>query len=176
MDRDRRTPTLCPLAQQLGIATTIKRELEDLATNVLYPGLGDQRIARLALALRQSVTCDAHRPVSTMVEKLAGVLGVIGAFVMALIRWELAAWTVAALVLGCLILLGAVLFARNDAPVNRLRALVRAWRPPCPPGAPAATSVTNPARLNRKLSVSELTSGGHRYTRIRIVAGCKRII
>jgi hypothetical protein len=170
-----------PLAQQLSIATTIKRELEDLATNVLYPELGDQRhrtaperalaasvlllpsahrarwveewagelsvlstrrararfalhmlrgIPRLALALRQPVTCDAHRPVSTIVEKLAGVLGVIGAFLMALIRWELAAWTVAAMVLGGLVLLGAVLFARSDAPANRLRALVRTWRDP----------------------------------------------
>ena len=67
---------------------------------------------------------------STIVEKLAGVLGVIGAFVMALIKWELAAWTVAAMVLGGLALLGAVLFARNDAPANRLRALIRAWRDP----------------------------------------------
>jgi HD domain len=170
-----------PLARQLGIATTINRELEDLATNVLYPGLCDQRyrtaaeraltasvlllpsahrarwveewtgelsvlptrrararfalhmlrgIPHLALALRQPVTCDAHRPVSTIVEKLAGILGVIGAFLMALIRWELAAWTVAAMVLGSLILLSAVLFARSDAPANRLRALVRAWRDP----------------------------------------------
>jgi hypothetical protein len=68
--------------------------------------------------------------VSTIVEKLAGILGVIGAFLMALIRWELAAWTVAAMVLGSLGLLSAVLFARSDAPANRLRALVRAWRDP----------------------------------------------
>jgi hypothetical protein len=163
-----------PLAQQFGIAATIKRELEQLATGVLYPGLCDQRrhtmperalaasvlllpsahrarwveewigelsvlptrrararfaldmlrgIPRLALALRQSVTCDAYRPVSTVVEKLAGVLGVIGAFLMALIRWELAAWTVAAMVLGGLILLGAVLFARSDAPASSSRRL-----------------------------------------------------
>jgi len=170
-----------PLARQLGIATTINRELEDLATNVLYPGLCDQRhrtaaeralaasvlllpsahrarwveewtgelsvlptrrararfalhmlrgIPHLALALRQPVTGDAHRPVSTIVEKLAGILGVIGAFLMALIRWELAAWTVAAMVLGSLVLLSAVLFARSDAPANRLRALVHAWHDP----------------------------------------------
>lgn len=170
-----------PLAQRLGIATTIKRELEELATNVLYPGLGDQRrytaaeralaasvlllpsehrtrwveewtgelsvlptrrararfalhmlrgMPRLAVALRQSVTCDAHRPVSTIVDRVAGVLGVIGGFLMVLTRWELAAWTVAAMVLGGLALLGAVVFARSDAPANRLLALVRAWRDP----------------------------------------------
>ena len=38
--------------------------------------------------------------------------------------------TVAAMVLGGLVILGAVLFARSDAPANRLRALVRAWRDP----------------------------------------------
>jgi hypothetical protein len=188
-----------PLAQQFGIAATIKRELEQLATGVLYPGLCDQRrhtmperalaasvlllpsahrarwveewigelsvlptrrararfaldmlrgIPRLALALRQSVTCDAYRPVSTVVEKLASVLGVIGAFLMALIRWELAAWTVAAMVLGGLILLGAVLFARSDAPANRLRALVRAWRNP-------ASTARSSRRLRDRSNPSE---------------------
>ena len=170
-----------PRAQRLGIATTIKRELEELATDVLYPGLRRQRrytmaehalaasvlllptehrtrwveewagelsvlptrrararfalhmlrgMPRLAVALRQPVTCDAHRPVSTVVDKVAGVLGVIGGFLMVLTRWELAAWTVAAMVLGSLALLSAVLFARSDTPAQRLRALVRVWRDP----------------------------------------------
>lgn len=170
-----------PLASQLGIATTIKRELEDLATGVLYPGRRDQlhhtmaeralaasvlllpsahrvrwraewrgelsvlptrraraRFAvhmlrgmpRLAVALRQPVTCDTHRPIGTTVDKLAGVLGVIGAFLVVLTRWELAAWIIAVVGLGGLVLLGAVLFARSDAPAHRLRALVRAWRDP----------------------------------------------
>jgi HD domain len=170
-----------PLAQQLDIATPIRRELEDLATGVLYPGLCDQRrhtvaervlaasvlllpsahrarwveewigelsvlptrrarawfalhmlrgMPRLAVALRRPTTGNAHRPASTIVDKLAGVLGVIAAFLTALARWELAAWTVAAIVLGGLALLGAVLFARSGEPANRLRALVRAWRDP----------------------------------------------
>jgi hypothetical protein len=84
----------------------------------------------LAVALRRPATGDSHQPVSTIVDKLAGVLNVIAVFLTALIRWELAAWTAAAMVLGGLILLGAVLFARSDAPANRLRALVRAWRDP----------------------------------------------
>ena len=54
----------------------------------------------------------------------------IGAFLMALTRWELAAWTVAAMVVGDPALLSAVLFAHSEAPANRLRALIHAWRNP----------------------------------------------
>lgn len=182
-----------PLAHQLGI-TTIRRELEDLATGILYPGLYDQGrhtvaeralaasvlllpaaqrarwleewtgelsvlptrraracfavqmlrgIPRLAVALRRPATHRTHRLVSTIVDKVAGILGIGAALLTVLGRWELAAWTIGAMVLGGLILLGAVLFARSDAPANRLRGLVRAWR------GPVSTARSSRRRRNR---------------------------
>lgn len=166
-----------PLAHQLGL-TTIRRELDDLATGILYPGLYGQRphtvaeralaasvlllpaaqrmrwlaewtgemsvlptrrtrarfavqilrgMPRLAVALRCPA---AHRPVSTIVDKIASVLGIGGVLLVLVARWEQAAWTIGAMVLGGLALVGAVLFARSDAPANRLRELIRAWRGP----------------------------------------------
>jgi hypothetical protein len=67
---------------------------------------------------------------STIVDKTVGALGIGAALLTVVARWELAAWTICAMVFGGLVLLGAVLFARSDATANRLRGLVRAWRDP----------------------------------------------
>jgi hypothetical protein len=67
-----------PLAQQLGIATTIKRELEELATGVLYPGLCDQRrhtMPERALAASVLLLPSAHR--ARWVEEWIGELSVL---------------------------------------------------------------------------------------------------
>jgi hypothetical protein len=85
---------------------------------------------RLAAALRRPATRDTPRLTSTIVDKIAGLLGIGGAFLAAVTRWELAAWAAGAIVLGGLALLAAVLFARSDDPASRLRGLIRAWRDP----------------------------------------------
>jgi hypothetical protein len=182
-----------PLAHQLGIAT-IRRELDDLATGILYPGLYDQRrrtvaeqalaasvlllpaaqrarwfeewtgelsvlpsrrararfavqmlrgMPRLAVALRRPATHRTHRLVSTIVDEIVGALGIGAALLTVVARWELAAWTIGAMVFGGLVLLGAVLFAHSDAPANRLRGLVRAWR------GPVTTARSSRRRRNR---------------------------
>jgi hypothetical protein len=66
----------------------------------------------------------------TIVDKIVSALGIVGAFLAAVTRWELAAWAAGAMVLGGLALLSAVLFARSHNPANRLRGLIRAWRDP----------------------------------------------
>jgi hypothetical protein len=84
----------------------------------------------LTVALRRPATRGAPRLTTTIVDKIAGLLGIGGAFLAVVTRWELAAWAAGAIVLGGLALLAAVLFARSDDPANRLRGLIRAWRVP----------------------------------------------
>lgn len=98
---------------------------------------------RLAVALRRPATHRTHRLVSTIVDKIAGALGIGGAFLTVVTRWELAAWMIGVMVFSGLVLLGAVLFTRSDDPANRLRRLVRAWR------GPVSTTRSNRRRRNR---------------------------
>ncbi|HET9256524.1 MAG TPA: HD domain-containing protein [Pseudonocardiaceae bacterium] len=174
---------LVPVAQQLGISTTLNRELEDLATGILYPAVHDPRpdqrrrtvaeralgasilllpaahrarwreewtgelsvlpnhrararfslhvlrgMPRLTVILRRPAARHGYRLASAIIDKTASVLGIIGAVLVAVTRCEFAAWMIAAVALGGLILLGVVLFARSDDPANRLRALIHAWR------------------------------------------------
>jgi hypothetical protein len=158
---------------------TIKRELEDLASAILYPRLYNERrctvaeraleafvvllpsvtrarwleewtaelsvlptrrararfavqmlrgMPRLAVTLRRPVTRDAPRLTSTIVDKIAGALGIGGVLLAAVTYEELAAWAAGATILGALGLLAAVLFARSDDPARRLRGLIHAWR------------------------------------------------
>jgi HD domain-containing protein len=85
---------------------------------------------RLAAALRGPAIRDVPGSASTIVDKIAGLLGIGGAFLAAVTRWELAAWAAGAIVLGGLALLAGVLFARSEDPASRLRGLIRAWRDP----------------------------------------------
>ncbi|MGH3696522.1 MAG: HD domain-containing protein [Pseudonocardiaceae bacterium] len=87
---------------------------------------------RLALALRRPATPDTPVPATTRGDGVAGALAISGVLLAALTRWELAAWAASAMLLGGLVLLAAVLFARSDGPAHRLRELIRAWRDPAP--------------------------------------------
>jgi hypothetical protein len=114
---------------------------------------------------------DTHRPAGTTVDKLAGVLGVIAAFLTAL-TWELAAWAVAAMVLGGLVLPGAVLFAPGDAPADRLRALLRAWRDPVSVARSTRRLRDGSGPFEHEAQRSELTLkavGASGHAQIRIV-------
>src|SRR5918998_1784699 len=83
---------------------------------------------RHAMTLRRPTTRDPPRLTITVVDRIAGVLGIGGMFLAAVTHWQLAAWTAGVMVLGGLVLLAAVLFAPSDDPAHRLRGLIRAWR------------------------------------------------
>jgi hypothetical protein len=85
---------------------------------------------RLAVALRQPTTDNTPRPAATIVNRIVAALSIGSALLVAVTRWELAAWAAGAMVFGGLALLAAVLFARSDVPAQRLRGLIRAWRDP----------------------------------------------
>jgi hypothetical protein len=187
-----------PLAHQLGMVT-VKRELEDLATGILYPEPYDRRrrtvaeralavsvlllpaaqrvrwaeewagelsvlptrrararfaiqmlrgMPRFAVIVRRPGGHHTHRLARTILEKITGALSVSGAFLAAVIRWELPGWMVVVMVVGGLVLLGTVLFARSDEPANRLRGLVRAWRSPV--STPSFSRRQRRGRLGRR--------------------------
>lgn len=74
---------------------------------------------RHAMTLRRLTTRDPPRLTITVVDRIAGVLGVGGMFLAAVTHWQLAAWTAGVMVLGGLVLLAAVLFApRDDLPTG----------------------------------------------------------
>ncbi|MFF0737765.1 hypothetical protein ACFYVK_39900 [Streptomyces chartreusis] len=62
--------------------------------------------------------------------RIGGLLGAAAAFVIAMARGGLSAWTTAALTAGALALLAVVLFIPSETPARRLGSLIQAWRLP----------------------------------------------
>ncbi|CAM5321459.1 hypothetical protein SCHAM137S_01993 [Streptomyces chartreusis] len=62
--------------------------------------------------------------------RIGGLLGVAAAFVIAMARGGLSAWTTATLTAGALALLVVVLFIPSGTPACRLGSLIQAWRLP----------------------------------------------
>ncbi|MFB6931408.1 hypothetical protein [Streptomyces chartreusis] len=62
--------------------------------------------------------------------RIGGLLGAAAAFVIAMARGGLSAWTTAALTAGALALLAVVLFIPSETPARRLSQLIQAWRTP----------------------------------------------
>lgn len=125
-----------PLADQLGI-TTIRRELDDLATGILYPGLYDQRphtVAERALAASVLLLPAAQR--MRWLAEWAGEMSVLptrrarARFAVHMLR-GIPRLAVALRRPSAHRLVSTVVDEiASDAPTNRLRGLVRAWRDP----------------------------------------------
>lgn len=62
--------------------------------------------------------------------RIAGMLGAVAAFVIAMSRGGLPAWTTGAFTAGALVLVAVVLFVPSETPARRLRQLIQAWRIP----------------------------------------------
>ncbi|MGF0174522.1 hypothetical protein ACQF36_29690 [Streptomyces sp. Marseille-Q5077] len=62
--------------------------------------------------------------------RIGGVLAAASAFVIAMARGGLPAWTTGALTVGALALVAVVLFIPSEAPARRLGQLIQAWRIP----------------------------------------------
>ncbi|MFE5819964.1 hypothetical protein [Streptomyces sp. NPDC056479] len=62
--------------------------------------------------------------------RIGGLLGAAAAFVIAMARGGLSAWTTGALTACALALLAVVLFIPSETPARRLGNLIQAWRLP----------------------------------------------
>jgi hypothetical protein len=61
--------------------------------------------------------------------RIGSVVGAAVAFVIAMTRGGLSAWTTGALTAGVLVLVAVVLFIPSETPARRLGQLIQAWHP-----------------------------------------------
>jgi hypothetical protein len=104
---------------EIGVLRT-RRERMGYAIRVL---LG---VPRLAWILGRAEPSTAHRGLS--LARIASALGLGSALIAVAAPGPVLAWVAGGVALAALGLIGAILFARSDAPVRRLVDVIRAWR------------------------------------------------